>query len=223
MKKNLIAGFWIRTMARTIDLIFLFSIIFCTFWFNIEKRGEILYFKYIYAYYLTMVLFISLLPLYFILLPFFFKGNTLGNFIFRIKLKEDVGQSKLMSYFKRELPFSVSWSFLAILSTLILNHTLFLKVTDMKYNSDGYSTWEVIRISVIQSFGYMVSLIQLLILVTILVKGRKKSFLDLYSKSKIIYINKYIEEQNNIFNDELTRKLKPSYSYGSKTYIERMN
>ena len=189
MKKNKIAGFWIRLSARIIDLIFFgFTSLFIAF-FSIQKK-VVWEFKEPFLFYVWSISTIIILFLYFCILPLFFGGKTIGMFICRIKIKFK-NSNKFKSIFKRELFFSLTWLFLLVLVTIVINHTLISKYASTNQEQITYSDLELLRKSTTTTIGGIFVLIQMICAISIVVKKPGPAIHDQFSETETVWIDKY--------------------------------
>ncbi len=204
IKELKIAGFWIRLMARLIDVLILFIISFFLTWLFLEKKfvNEKLIgwvFKENYLFYVYAFIIVFFILFLFVLLPIIWNGKTLGHFITRTKIVAE--NNLLRSILTREIFWSFSWIFCIILTTTIINHTLFFKFISNNINvNDDFSAWETTRISFVTSIASIIVLMQMFLAISIIARPNKLGLQDVYSKTKVVYLNKYIYtkiEDNN--------------------------
>ena len=191
MKVNLQTGFWIRLLARMIDLMIFAAISVGFALINLHKDTS-WYFKDNWFFYIWMMFNVLILFVMFILLPVIFNGQTLGMFITRIKISfED--NNKLKSILKRELFFSITWIILVICVGLLINHTLFVKYAKTNQKDIKYTNWENLRISIVTTIASLLTLMQMVVSISVVVRKPHPGIHDSYSKTKTVWVNKFTE------------------------------
>lgn len=191
MKINLQTGFWIRLLARMIDLMIFAAISVGFALINLHKDTS-WYFKDNWFFYIWMMFNVLILFVMFILLPVIFNGQTLGMFITRIKISfED--NNKLKSILKRELFFSITWIILVICVGLLINHTLFVKYAKTNQKDIKYTNWENLRISIVTTIASLLTLMQMVVSISVVVRKPHPGIHDSYSKTKTVWVNKFTE------------------------------
>lgn len=204
MKKNKIAGFWIRLLARIIDLIFFGSISLFIAFFSVQKK-VIWEFKEPFLFYIWSIATIIIIFLYFCILPLFFGGKTIGMFICRIKIKFK-NYSKFKSILKREFCFSLTWIFLLILVTIIINHTLISKYASTNQKQIIYSDFELLRKSTLTAIGGICVLLQMICSISIVVKKPGPAIHDQFSETETVWIYKYSKTKKQQSNEIISIK-----------------
>lgn len=209
MQKHKIAGFWIRLTSRMIDVLILFLLSIGLAILFLEKKminnQQEWIFKQNYFFYIYALIIIMLIFLLFVVLPIIWKGKTIGHFITRTKIVAE--NNLIFGIMKREVFWSFSWIFCAILTTAIINHTLFLKFISANNRSEiVFTNWETFRISLVSSLASIIVFMQMFLAVSIVVRQKKLGLHDVYSNTKVIYLNKFI---NIIIPDDDNEWLKP--------------
>ena len=197
---NKIAGFWIRFFVRILDsmVVFVLTGIFLFFIIDINVKNESIEgFKSNILFYILILFFIFLLSMVFIVTPFFLKGQTLFMKLFKIKI-EFKTKNILFSLIMRELFFSIGWMFMSLLVATIINHTFILKFASLNFNQSEFSYFEIFRIYIVRSFGAIILLIQFCFWISIIVREDKVGLHDLQSKTRVIWINKFVEKTKKI-------------------------
>lgn len=199
MKVNTQAGFWIRLLARMIDLIIFGLIMVGSALINLRK-DNFWYFQDNWFFYVWILFNILILFLMFILLPVLFNGQTLGMFVTRIKITFQE-KDKWKSIIKRELFFAITWIILLVIIGAVVNHTLFAKYARTHQKDIKYSSWEQIRISIVTTVASLLTLIQMVCAISVVVRKPHPGIHDSYSKTKTVWINKFttINKTNNKF------------------------
>lgn len=187
-------GFWIRFAARFMDLASVSSISIISAYFMMSTN-EGLHFKEGYLYYVWSLEFVSLLFVWFILLPILTNGYTPFMWVFRIKIFFEL-TNKWKSIFKRELFFSIYWIFITILVAAVINDTLIHKYAKTNQNSIQYTNWEKIRIGIVSAVGTVSIVIQFIYSMSIFVRGDKKGIHDTQSHTWTIWVNKFVEKED---------------------------
>ena len=182
------ANFWIRSIARLIDTL-LFSTITILLAWGFTKPNP-LRFKADWLFYMWILLSILTNTIIWIIIPLLNKGKTIGNLITRteIKTKENLFHTIL----KRESIVAIAWIITMLLIMGFANHTGFTKLFSNDKNTT-LSVTELLRVSVIRAFGTIVTLIQLVVGASLLISSNKESIIDKYSKSNVVWKNKYEE------------------------------
>lgn len=191
MKVNLQTGFWIRLLARIIDLTIFATISIGFALINLHKEAT-WYFKDNWFFYVWMMFNVLILFVMFVLLPIIFNGQTLGMFITRIKIIYE-NDNKVKSIFKRELFFSITWIVLVICVALLINHTLFVKYAKSDQKNIKYTSWESLRISIVTTVASLLTLMQMIVAISVVVRKPHPGLHDSYSKTKTVWVNKFIK------------------------------
>ncbi|MBN3534556.1 RDD family protein [Mycoplasma procyoni] len=213
IKASKLATFWIRLLAGFVDiLIFLFfSFVISFLLFHWSTSKETFYI----SYFLWFILEIFLLAGLQIIAPLFdSKTQTLGRKICKlgVTFSEPINKTKdkIVFLVKKEIPFSVIWIILLTLFPIVINPDLAHKwlsnpnvgkisVAKLK----GFSNLEIFLITFPVWFSYLIFIAMFLSMLSILISKRKMSFMDIYSKTRTIYLNKTIDiKQKVIFEPE---------------------
>ncbi len=207
---NKIANFWIRLLARLIDLFCL--LIITTFLGLLFLQKNIIgdkttwFFKSWWSFYVYALIVILMIFILFIALPIVWKGKTIGHFLTRTKIVSD--SNLKIGILKREIIWSWSWIFCVILTMIFINHTLFDKFVFGQNDPDvTFSNWETLRISFVSSIVSIICFVQMLFAISIIIKNNKIAWHDTYSHTITVYINKF--NQNKQIDDEINEILKP--------------
>lgn len=206
-----IAGFWIRLLSRLIDLIIVWAIATFLSWLFLIKKHfnnqSLWAFKMDYLFYIYVLIVIGLISFFFIIMPLIFNGQTIGNMLTRTKIVRQINdrptndqetndqlnfnfknrKSLLTAIFKREIFWSISWIFCALLMMVIINHTLIIKFAMINKNNFKFSNWQTFRISLMSAIASLIVFTQMICAISILVRKDNKGLHDIYSQSMIIY------------------------------------
>ncbi len=207
---NKTANFWIRFLGRILDILLVF-VLFGSLLFlivNIKYKPKInIQFKNIYLFYIWFILLDLYLFFYFIIFPFFFNGQTLSMKILKIKIQFNE-KNKFISLIKRELFFSLGWILMSLIVIIVINHTLIIKFAQLNsrkiwiYN---FSIWENFRLIIFRIFAFFVTVIQFVLLISIVIRENNIGLHDVFSKTRTIWTKKFI----NIENNENEKRIKP--------------
>lgn len=210
MTNNKITNFWIRLVARLIDLLCLIIIATISGWLFMKKNGDsnevktifkTWWFFYVYAFIIILSIFFL-----FIALPMMWKGKTIGHFLTRTKIVSDINLQ--LGILKREIFWAWSWIFSVLSVVILINHTLVDKFALVSRSKDlALSNWDTMRISFVSSIAAIVCFIQMTFAISIIVKSNKIALHDIYSHTKTVYINKFVPIVK--INDEVDEILKP--------------
>lgn len=189
--KNKRAGFWIRLLARLIDLLIV-SVLSISFALIDLRYTHNWYFENDWFFYIWILFNVLVLIVVYLLTPIIWDGKTVGMWICRIKiLFED--NNKFVSILKRELFISVSWIILFVCVGVFINHTLFDRYARTSQDHINYTTWEMIRISTITTIASLLTVAQMITAISIVIRKPKKSLHDSYSKTDTVWINKMVK------------------------------
>lgn len=207
-KNNKIVGFWMRFLAKGIDIILIVGFSIALSLFNLDLRPGKIAFLAPWNFYLWIILEILLWPGYFVLVPLLTKGYTLGIFICRLKIITEK-KWNYKAIIKREFFFSLMISFNFLMVLIFINHTLANRFFKMTQNNIAYTTLENFRISLVSVLFSISILVQMIVGISIIVK-KGSGINDIYSGTKIIYINKWIikKEQNSTVSKKYRPKMK---------------
>lgn len=189
--KNKRAGFWIRLLARLIDLLIV-SVLSISFALIDLRHTNNWYFENDWFFYIWILFNVLVLIVVYLLTPIIWDGKTVGMWVCRIKiLFED--NNKFVSILKRELFISVSWIILFVCVGVFINHTLFDRYARTSQDHINYTTWEMIRISTITTIASLLTVAQMITAISIVIRKSKKSLHDSYSKTDTVWINKMVK------------------------------
>lgn len=193
MKSKKIAGLGIRLLAGIIDififlLIFLFSSLIAVY--NNKVHSIIGY----YFWFLIIIVYILIVHN---LIPFLFKGFTIGKFICKIKYESLKKESiSFQNIFKKELLYWNSLMISIIFWVLFVSPDLSEKliISRQNKNTNNLSNKEVILASIGPLYFTFSLTISSVFTLTILNKN-KIGFNDYFSKIVTTYKNKFIEQK----------------------------
>ena len=186
MKENKIAGFWIRLVSKLFDVVVFASITILIAHFFLQRENGYLKFVEPWTFYVWAFLAILLLLLIFIIIPILFNGQSLGMFIFRLKIIFENPRKKFLTMIKRELAFSGIWIINLFFLIIFINHTLINKLAIEQKNVE-YLNFEKIRIGVFTSVGSISFIIQWIFSFSIIVRSNKIGIHDKISSSKVVF------------------------------------
>lgn len=150
------------------------------------------HFKYGWLFYIWSLEFIALIVGMFIVLPLLNNGQTLSMKLLKIKIFfED--EKKITSILKREIFFSLNWIVMILLISIVINHTLFTEFAKVDQKNINYTDLEKLRIGVITSISSLLMVMQFIYAISIFVRGDKKGLHDTQSKTKTIWVHKFVE------------------------------
>ena len=218
---NKVAGFWIKFIARITDLVIIALLIVGTA-FGIMQRSAygpkgtvIWHFVEPWTFYVWAIFAIVVLAIAFILIPTIWKGKSIGMFIFRINVIQTKKQPWWNSISKREAIFAMMWILNVILLMAFINHTLINEYARTKHNGDDFKAhwaalggWERMRIEVVTTIGTLTLVIQMLFAISSVVRKDKTGFADIYAGTRVVYINKYVEEEKKKTSN-VSKSIKP--------------
>ncbi|AUB31155.1 RDD family protein [Spiroplasma floricola] len=127
----------------------------------------------------------TILFLYFILIPYFLKGNTLGKLIFNLRLKkEDESKIKLKDIFFREFYFLYIPLLFQIVVQIIMGIIIFTNSKDTDLN---------FVLKIINSIGYtFLAMWFIYIPLTIYLQKENISSIDLKLNTRVYYLEKIL-------------------------------
>ena len=192
MKENKIAGFWIRLVSKLFDVVVFASITILIAHFFLQRENGYLKFVEPWTFYVWAFLAILLLLLIFIIIPILFNGQSLGMFIFRLKIIFENPRKKFLTMIKRELAFSGIWIINLFFLIIFINHTLINKLAIEQKNVE-YLNFEKIRIGVFTSVGSISFIIQWIFSFSIIVRNNKIGIHDKISSSKVVFKYKLVK------------------------------
>lgn len=211
------AGFWIRFLSISIDVI-LFSIIaISSSLMSIEAKvfteidRTISQVKNDYFYYIWFILVVSVLIIQFLAIPFLLKGKTLGMLITRLEI--DTNDQPLKNVILSRFKFgALLWIFIFVVFMIfvrpeMINKMLISKYVKENFDENNQQAVELLKANklsfldtVLYSAPTVVSPIivfaEVFFLISIGFKQSKISIIDNFTNSKIVYVNKYIETTN---------------------------
>jgi len=207
MKENKKANFWIKLLAKLIDLLpvtaFSIGILFSMMSHSSGKWV----FNEVWMYYVWNIVLITLIALMFLVIPLITKGKTLGMWITRIKIVADKDLRKRI--LKREIFFAWTWIFMAILVLSVINHTLIYKFASTKNNKENLTSWENLRIGIASGIGSISIIIQMFLGISGVVRSDKRALHDVYAETNVVWINKFIVVEKPKVLKSNSRKLRP--------------
>lgn len=206
-KKRKISGFWIRFLAKGIDIILILTLTIVLSLPNLQLQEPIVFLAP-WNFYLWAFLTFFLWPCYFIGLPLLTNGYTCGLFICKLKLEfTNVNKKQIFKVLlKREVFFSLLIAFNFLMLIIFINHSLVNRFFQMNQDDINYSTMEGFRISVTTIFLSISIFLQMIVGISIIVKNGL-GINDRYSNSKIVYRNRFeISKKNSLI---VSKKYKP--------------
>lgn len=178
-------------LARLIDLV-IFAAISIGFALINLKHDKNWYFQDNWFFYIWIIFSVIALTVIYLILPVVWNGKTIGMWICRIKIIfED--QNKIHSIFKRELFLSVSWILLLVCVGVFINHTLFDRYARTHQKDVDYTTFETLRISTVTTIASLLTLGQMIVGISIVVRKPRTALHDGYSKTETVWINKMVK------------------------------
>ena len=199
------AGFWIRFLARIMDSLLIWLLAMPFIILIVEKDSTLGWsFKQDFLFYVLAFYLIVLYAISFIFIPMLFNGRTISMWICQIQItNKNNNHSKInfKSIIKRELWFGLTWIFLIVWVTIIINHTLILKFASSKTNFKNLSDLDKLRFNIATSIGSVVVLIQILIGVSLIIRKDKKSLNDLFSDTYTVWRKRYISIEKEEVNE----------------------
>lgn len=213
------AGFWIRFLSISIDVILFCAIAISSSLMCIEEKEfpqinrTLSQLKNDYFYYIWFILVISILIIQFLAIPFLFKGKTLGMIIARIEI--DTNHQPLKKVILNRFKFGpLLWIFIFVVFVIFVRPTLINKMLIYKYikenfNDSNQQAVELLnanKLSLLDTFLYSIPSIvspiivfaEVFFLISIGFKKTKISIIDNLTNSKVVFINKHIEKLNLI-------------------------
>lgn len=205
------ANFWKRALARLIDLSLVFGLFIVVTYLSLVKSDGQWSFKYDWLFYLNCLALVALIVLFLIIIPFATNGQTIGNLATKTKLETD--KKLLIALLSKEMFFGLSWVFLSLAAMALVNHTLAISYITVSTSDNNYSTWEAVRVNLVVSLSSITTLIQLVLIGSMLVKS--PGWNDKLSETTIVDLKQFVEitkqenkQINNVNNDQL---LKPTF------------
>lgn len=220
--KNKNAGFFIRFLSLIIDLtIFILigisSSLMCIREVYDEHFGSLYQVKIEWAYYLWLFLLITILIVQFILIPFWFKGKTIGMILTKLELVSLDEESIKYKIFKKTQVGVFMWILTIILFMVFvkietINKINFYSFIQKKRNifdkldietknavikKYKLGTWETVFITIPSTISSITIFGQLFALLSIGISKNKIGILDKFSNTKIVYKNKTVDVKNN--------------------------
>lgn len=193
MTKNAPAGFWIRLLTKILDFAWV-AVASVGILFALLEKKQHYQFKEEYGYYVWTIITVALIILSFIIVPYLTKGRTLAMYLTKIRIVQDDKSKLLVSLLKRELMFSLAWSFMLLLAMALINHTLVNEFARPDQSKVTYTTWQQLRIGVVSTVGTVVIVLQMLSVIGIIIKKNKKGFHDNLSQTSTVWINKFLTQ-----------------------------
>lgn len=233
-KINKPAGFWIRFLARLIDLVIVLVIIVGTAFAFLTKSEWIVidkikitssHFGNVANYYSWLVISIIAPIIWFVAIPLLTNGRSLGMLICRIKidLKKNLLE-RLFQLFKREIFTGLIISINLILILIVFDMNVFNKFTyfsKSKFNSmddyvlpdgtkkhltanDIFTSIDNLRISIVTTIASFMFITLLVFGISIIVRKQRLGFHDTFSNTKTFWENKTIELKEESEGKEIT-------------------
>ena len=205
--KNKIVHFWIRLFVRFIDflVIFILSTVFLPF--VVERKNNVWFLRNNLIFYGWIFYSIFLFIFFLIIIPSFWKGQSIASSIFRTKVIT-LKDSLWKAICKREIVGA--WGFVLIMLSfgLVLNHTMILKIVNVN-ELENLSSWENLRLSLATTLASFVIILQMIVAISSLVRKDKQALNDLYANTKFVYINRFIKmeqkQENIIINPKFVK------------------
>ncbi|AWX42531.1 RDD family [Metamycoplasma cloacale] len=192
------ANFWIRLLATLIDVIIflIFSVIssFATFDY---QNAKLIHNALYYFWLINLILF---LLIYFILIPIFAKGKTLGMTICRIKIiSTDKTEKFSKAVFNRQRLFSFVWMIIFALFAILISPETFIKASTKGMTKDQLTTVQFGFLMIPIALIGIASFTQLFLIMSN-ARSNRVGLNDKFSSTETVWINKYeeIEEEEII-------------------------
>lgn len=221
-KINEKAQFWSRLSSALIDII-----IFCVIGISstlicIQKElvsdinVEMYLVKNDYTYFLWLFILIVTLSILYILIPFIFKGQTIGMMILRLKLNCN-NQNQYLVILKRTELGAFLWIFIIVIfmcfvwpttiNKMIITNYIQFHINDFNNltneeinNLQLQYQWTLLETcfyAIPSVLSPIIVLIQVFSFMSILFKKKRLSIIDKITNSEIVYSYKYIEVSTN--------------------------
>ncbi|MGZ9414372.1 hypothetical protein [Mycoplasma sp. 5370] len=195
------ASISIKFLSSLIDILLYFSFAFSSlgFLFFLIFKND-----YNLAYYFWLFFQIIFILAFQLLIPLLNQGKSIGKIICKLELQTEkkVNKKELLScLLKRNLFFSLNWVILIFLFILLINPELSQKIVssnsllkDKNKQFSNLTSLEKVLINIFIAFSNF-NFILLLILFFFNIFNPKKNIINIFSKSKLVYKNKFIETQ----------------------------
>lgn len=213
------AGFWIRFLSISIDVILFCVIAISSSLICIEAREfpqinkTLSQVKNDYFYYIWFMLVVLILTIQFLGIPFILKGKTLGMIITRLEI--DTNDQPLKKVILNRFKFgALLWIFIFVVFMIFVRPTMINKMLIYKYvkenfdennqqavellNANKLSLLDTVLYSVPSIFSPIIVFAEVFFLISIGFKKTKISIIDNFTNSKIVFANKYIKTTNLI-------------------------
>lgn len=158
--------------------------------------------------------------LYWIIVPFLFRGYTLFKWIFRIRLDlnfeipENVKNNRIFWFsiiLKNQIFTSIAWIIMIFLSMALINPELAYKIAASTPNnnlitSQASETQKIIDQSLLaipSTYSAFLVFISFFILISSGIRKDKTSLADAFSKTKLVYVNKFEEAAKPKLEDKI--------------------
>ncbi|WP_156768874.1 hypothetical protein [[Mycoplasma] mobile] len=213
-QKNRVVGFWYRLFIILMDLIVAlslpigFSVLVIKPNNTIDNLG----------YYLWSFSIIIWFFLYWVIIPFLFRGFTLFRWIFRTKLAlKNNEESKLnliwfIAILKNQTFTSLSWIVIVFLSMTLINPELAFRIASStpgnnlvsNQNNQTQKLIDQALIAIPSTFSTFLVFLNFFIIITSGIRKDSLTIVEVFSKTKLIYLNKFEEKPNfKIENEKL--------------------
>ena len=210
-KINYTVSGWRRIIARLLDLVVLSTVSFIVFllvnietigiWKSYFTNGNLNVNVPLYQFLIQMIFFIIINPVYFILLPKYFNGRTIGKFICKIRIVSRDTDKKInfKELIKHELFITQIFPFIILIVFIILliNKNYNLNIVYAISNSKIVS-------AVINSFYFGSSIIISFLIINLILSKSGINIHDKFSNTLVITTqNIVIKKQKNNLSKSL--------------------
>ncbi|WP_128008697.1 RDD family protein [Mycoplasma sp. ATU-Cv-508] len=173
--------FWRRLIALAFDYGLLFLLSGAWTWVFLRKENGTWRFADPYLFYLYAFLIIVSVLVLFLVCPIILSGATLGKYLLRIKV---VAQSGPLwkALLRHESFWSISWIFLLVSGTILINHSLIIKFATNSQNKAVFDNFESFRIGVLMTFSSVVIFGQMFLFISSLFHPDRLALHDRWAK-----------------------------------------
>jgi len=207
MKENKKANFWIKLLARLIDLLPIATISIGILFLMMRHSTEGWVFKELWMYYLWNFILVILIAWEFLIMPLLTNGKTLGMWVTQIKIVANKNFVKRV--LKREVFFAWTWILMTFMVMVIINHTLIYKFASTTKDMNKLTSLESLRIGIVSAIGSISIVIQMFLGISGVVRRDKRSLHDVYAKTNVVWEKKFITIEKSKTLKSNSRILKP--------------
>lgn len=129
--------------------------------------------------------------IYFIIIPYFYKGYTLLAKLFKLKLYCAQSEWKLLNFFKREIllwvPINILFIIIGLIS-FVFNDPINFLVSIVLINKQSNNVWQTIIATFLLFLNIILFLPIILAIINLFLNSKKSTFIDRFSHLKLLYM-----------------------------------